>query len=227
MAKLRSGKNTHSDKIDRKKPKQCFKLKDLSIRLKKLSESEIESLLNPPKKYSLRNRRVEIKKPIVKRKIEESTTKTKQIATITSSVIWKNLTSSSNTLLPLHPTDIVLAKMGTFRPWPARVNSTYRVGNVVKCYVLFYGTMQIGSVLRSECVKVCDCNLYLSTAINEIKSKFKWSLDYDYLSATQDIQRSIAIIKLTQVQKFFLAVRDMERLCGVPNDVSMIKEPNI
>lgn len=222
MAKLRSGKNTHSDKIDKKKPKQSFKLKDLSIRIKKLSKSEIESLLNPPKNYSLRSGQVKNKKSIVKKKIEQSVTKTKQIATITSSVIWKNLTNSSDTLHPLHPTDIVLAKMGTFRPWPARVNSTYRVGNVIKCYVLFYGTMQIGSVLRSDCVKVCDCNVYLSTAVNEIKSKFKWFLDYEYLSATQDIQRSIAIIKLTQVQKFLLAVRDMERFYGVPNNLSMI-----
>lgn len=61
-------------------------------------------------------------------------------------------------------------------------------------------------------------------AIKEIKLKFKWSLDYENLSDTQDILRTVALIKLTQVQRFLLAVRDMERMQGIPYELSMVKD---
>lgn len=221
MAKLRSGKNTNCEKIKKSKPKQNFELKEFSIKLKKMTTSEINSLLNSPKKCLVRNRQQKnIETQIVKEKSPPLTT-TNTVSNVTANVIWKNITNRSELLFP---TEIVLAKMTGFRPWPARINSVYRVGNVLKCYVLFYGTMQIGSVLRSQCVKIRDCDRYLNSAVNEIKSKFKWSLNYEKISETQDIQRTIAIIKLTQVQKFLLAVRDMERMKGVPYSLSMVRD---
>lgn len=223
MAKLRSGKNTKCNankqsEQNKQKLKQSFKSKEFSIKLKKLRKSEIDSLLNPPKRYSLSTGRTR-NTANTKEKTMQSDRKTETISCITSNVIWKNITNGSGALSPL---DLVLAKMGASRPWPARINSVYRVGNVLKCYVLFFGTMQIGSVPRSQCVKVSDCDVYLINAIREIKSKFKWSLDYEKMSETQDIQRTIAIIKLTQVQKFLLALRDMERLQGVPYSLSIL-----
>lgn len=224
MAKLRSGKNTKfyankQSEQNKNKLKPSFKPKEFSVKLKKLSKSEIDCLLNPHKRYSLGNGRIQ-NTANEQNKTVQLNTKTKTISCITANVIWKNIANGSEALYPL---DLVLAKMGSSRPWPARINSIYRVGNVLKCYVLFFGTMQIGSVPRSQCVRVSDCHTYLINAIREIKSKFKWYLDYEKISATQDIQRTISIIKLTQVQQFLLALRDMERLQGVPYDLSMVK----
>lgn len=201
-----------------------FKLKELTIKLKKLSKNEIDCLLNPSKKYSFRIHELKnIHQDSVRNPTAplDTPTKTKTVSNIAASIIWKNITNRSETL---YLTELVLAKMANFRPWPARINSIYRVGNVLKCYVLFYGTMQIGSVPRSQCVRMSDCGFYLLNAIKEIKLKFKWSLDYEKLSDTQDIQRTVSLIKLTQVQRFLLAVRDMERIQGIPYELSMLKD---
>lgn len=128
MAKLRNGKNTNCEKIKKPKQEQIFKLKEFSIKLKKMTTSEIISLMNPPKKRLIRNRQ---KANIGTEIIEEKSpplTGTNTVSNVTASVIWKNITNRSEIL---YPTEIVLAKMTSFRPWPARINSVYRVGNVL------------------------------------------------------------------------------------------------
>lgn len=222
MVVTRSGKKTTLETVkilNKKNEKQKFKLRELTIRLKKLSPDELKSLMFPAKRYNLRvnSSKNEQRKTVVE------PSKSKRIAVISrSNFVWNLITSRTNESYQLYPSEIVLAKMNNFRPWPARVNSVYKVGSVTKC-VFFYGTFQIGSVLKSQCVKISDSEEYLSHAVHEIKQKYKWEMNYDFLADTNDDQRVIAIAKLTQVQKFFLAIRDIEREKKVPYDLSMVK----
>lgn len=117
--------------------------------------------------------------------------------------IWEKLTAQQYLL---GPGVTVLAKMNSFGPWPARVNTIYKVGDVLKCYVLFYGTFQIGSVLKNQCVNIRDCDSYLLHAVDQIKQTYKWELNYDKIAESVDNERSKQITKLTQVQKFLLAI---------------------
>lgn len=227
MAVLRSGKITRSNinaKKNRSRLTHKYNLKEFHIKVKRLSEHEIK-LLTRPKKNNLRHRQtlnipIESKNSIsIEKSLQPLSTKgLKKVAT--SKIIWQQLTSHHYEFVP---TELVLAKMNNFRPWPAKINSVYKVGNVFKCCVLFYGTFQIGSVLKSECVKISDCHLYLHHAVREIKERFKWDLDYEQISKTEESDRFVAIFKLTQAQKFLLSVRDIEHIQKVPLISSMIQ----
>lgn len=135
-----------------------------------------------------------------------------------SNRIWSDLISREYNLAP---GVLVLAKMNGFRPWPARVNTVYKVGNDIKCFVLFYGTFQIGSVAKSQCVCIHDCALYLSHAVIEIKNKYKWKLNYDEIAKIDENNRAKTIVKLIQVQTFLLAIRDIEVLRKIPIEASI------
>lgn len=113
--------------------------------------------------------------------------------------------------------------MSKYRPWPARINTIYKVGDIVKCFVSFFGTLQIGSVLKKDCVSFSQCDLYLSSTIGEIKKKYKWVKDYDRIAESSDLQRAQELAKLTQIQKFILALREIEKLHKIPLDRSMVK----
>lgn len=91
----------------------------------------------------------------------------------------------------------------------------------MQCF--FYGTMQIGSVLKSQCAKISDCDVFLFHTINDIKKKNRWDLDYESLTKTSDLERASALVNLTQVQKFLLALRDVECLQKIPYNHSIIK----
>lgn len=179
MAVLRSGKVTKSRakiKKSRNGIIQKSNLKECSIKVQKLSQHEINSFLQP-KKYNLRDRAEKItvqstSQPVEKGLQSVHTTSLKKVAT--SQVIWHQLT---NRQYEFHPTEIVLAKMNKYRPWPAKINSVYKVKNVIKCCVLFFGTFQLGSVLKSDCVKIGDCDFYLLHAVREIKEKYNWNLN--------------------------------------------------
>lgn len=146
----------------------------------------------------------------------------KEIAIVSqSNAIWNQLISQQYTL---GPGVIVLAKMNSYKPWPARINSVYKMGDIYKCYVLFFGTFQIGSVLRSSCVPVGNCDLYLLHAVRDIKKRYKWDIDYDKIAKTDDdTERAVALLKLTQNQKFLLAIRDIEHLNNIPYERSIIQ----
>lgn len=196
--------------------------RDITIKLNRLSKSEIE-LHTKPKAVNKYNLRLRTEKPHTEHKTSvRGSTSNKIVAVSTANVIWNELVSC-NEKKAIYPSEIVLARMNTFRPWPARVNSIYKLGNVTKCYVLFFGTMQIGSVLKSQCVKLSECDQFLFHTVREIKAKFRWNLDYESLSKTDDIERAVSIQKLTQVQKLFLALRDIERLRCVPYSISMVR----
>lgn len=226
MAVLRSGKNTvfkkNEPKVKRNKStlKQSYKLREFSIKLKRISDTELQKYMQPKAtRYHLRHRTAD--KNSSSKSIIQSNPNNKTVAVVsTSNVIWRDLINGSHVF---RPTDIVLAKMGNFRPWPARINSVYKVGNVVKCYVLFYGTLQIGSVLQNHCVRVSECDLYIFHAVDEIKKKYNWRLDFELLSKTDGTERAIALLKLTQVQKFLLALRDIENLRQVPYELSIVR----
>lgn len=225
MAVLRSGKVTKSRakiKKSRNGIIQKYNLKECSIKVQKLSQHEINSFLQP-KKYNLRDRAEKItvqstSQPVEKGLQSVHTTSLKKVAT--SQVIWHQLT---NRQYEFHPTEIVLAKMNKYRPWPAKINSVYKVGNVIKCCVLFFGTFQLGSVLKSDCVKIGDCDLYLLHAVREIKEKYNWNLNYDKITKTEETERVLALSKLTQVQTFLLSIRDVEHIQKVPYDRSLIQ----
>lgn len=224
MAVLRSGKNTIIKKKEIKiqKINRKYKLKEFEIKLVRLRQCEIQKYLqsSSSSKYNLRQRTIRTNTPELNTQVQINA-KERQVANIQkSNVIWRNLIKQT---YELRPTDIVIAKMGSFRPWPARINSIYKVGNVLKCYVLFYGTHQIGSVPKHQCVKICSCDLLLFHTIDEIKKKYNWELDYEKLSNTEDVERALVLQKLTQVQKYLLAVRDVERLRQIPFDLSMLQ----
>lgn len=233
MAVLRSGKITRVNTQTRNRNRNAhkYRLKEFNIEVKRLSENEIR-LLSRPKKYNLRFRVEKIAtntrdNPLqlsntgeknVENQMQRVPTHLKTIAT--SKIIWNEL---SNRHYEFHPTELVLARMNTFRPWPAKINSVYKVGNVFKCCVLFFGTYQLGSVLKSECVKFNDSHLYLLHSVREIKQKFKWNLDYEQLSKTGEKDRICALSKLTQVLKFFLSIRDIEQTQNIPYEHSIIQ----
>lgn len=223
MVVTRSGKKTtFLKKI--KKPNKEIKLKELTIRLKRFSPDELQSLSKTSnKRYNLRSRNAQAKsvQSLQTNRVVEQPVKSRQIANFSvSNSIWNTLTNTYQ----FNAMDIVLAKMASFRPWPCRINSVYKVGNITKCFVLFYGTFQIGSVLKSQYVNISVCDQYLFHTVKEIKSKYKWDcVDYESISKSDDIQRGIALVKLTQIQKFFLAIRDIEREKKVPYDLSMVR----
>lgn len=223
MVVTRSGRKTNFIKKEKKTIRKKPKLRELTIRLKRFSPDELQSLLKmPEKKYHLRPRNAQARQVQKQQtsRISEPVKSRKIVNISASNAIWNSLTDETH---QFYPSDIVLAKMGNFRPWPARINSIYKVGTVVKCYVLFYGTFQIGSVLKSQCVKLSVCDQYLFHTVKEIKSKFKWDrVDYESISKSDDAQRASALVKLTQIQKLFLAIRDIEREKKVPYNRSMV-----
>lgn len=135
MAVLRSGKNTIRK---RNKSQHCIKqrnkivLREFSIKLINLTPSEIQKhlssslykspLLNTKKSsaraYNLRQKKNNTNntiKPItpIKPNLEN------RVAILNkSNVIWRELTSKRTN--ELQRMDIVLAKMGNFRPWPTQ-----------------------------------------------------------------------------------------------------------
>lgn len=202
MAVLRSGKNTKDSTrclIKKRKNKRFndmflqYGIKECSVKLNRINTSNLKSL-----------------KPINNKKI---------VTIYQPNVIWNELITHSYVL---GPGAIVLAKMIKYRPWPARINTMYKVGDIYKCYVLFYGTYQIGSVLMSQCVSFSSCSFYLSLELKQLKVKFKWNIDYEKIAELNNDDRAYKIIKLTQVQKFFLAIRDVERIHGIEYSQSMI-----
>lgn len=211
MAVLRSGKVTNFEKRNEKKSINKFKKPNIVIKIHRLTKSEIEK---------------EIKKSVAsgskqKAKFVKNTLKVANKKKLsTPNEIWNNLINHEYIL---GPGIFVLAKMNEYRPWPARINSIYKVGDAVKCYVSFYGTFQIGSVLRNQCVPFHVAYDFLFESVKEIKSKFKWELDYERISQTQDEERAKALVKLTQAQKFLVSVRDMERIQKIPYEISLTR----
>lgn len=225
MAVLRSGKITkHVNKsIKKSKLKKIFLefgIKDCVVKIDRMNNSKSQKM-KICQRYALRSH-----KNIDSTSLPLVTMNEKKISIASkSNIIWKELTTREYVLFP---GAIVLAKMNKFRPWPARVNTIYRVGNALKCFVLFYGTLQIGSVLTKECVSISDCDSYLLHVVNELKAKYKWKIDYDEISESNENDRIQKVVKLTQTQKKFLALRDIqvlvEKLHKVPYEKSVIRE---
>lgn len=213
MVVLRSGKHVRLSQkyLTKSKQKKLFKkysIKECSIKLHRINVSQQNKKLNKYNLRSAKNLTSVIAIPVREKKVAIS---------FESNTIWNSLVGHEYLLAP---SVIVLAKMNNYRPWPARINTIYKVGNQMKCFVLFYGTFQIGSVLKEQCVSVENCGIYLAQAVAEIKLKFKWKLNYDEISKCES-NRAEKIAKLTQVQKFLLAVRDVERLNNVPLELSL------
>lgn len=174
MAILRSGKITKIVKNPKRKPKKnvkIYNLKSARIVLKKLSVDEINSLCNP--RYNFRSRAV--KSPVIEQRAVVAKTKRNenhQTIQLVSSNMWKDLLNKNNSIL--RSGVYVMAKMESYRPWPARINSIYSVNKELKCFVMFFGTFQIGSVSMKNCVCFSDCGEYLLNEINQLKAKYKW-----------------------------------------------------
>lgn len=81
-------------------------------------------------------------------------------------------------------------------------------------------------MLKKDCVPIGDCNLYLSRVVKDIQSKNNWRKDYDKISESTDIERAYELLKFIQIQKFLLAVRDVEKLKNIPYEQSMTNNLN-
>lgn len=187
--------------------KSCF------IQLKRLNQIELDEIMKP--RYNLRTRNkknLDMIKPVKKNN-------TKLVRMSNSNKIWLDLSAKH---YKHHIGSIVLAKMNCYRPWPAKINSIYSVNRVVKVFVFFYGTEQIGSVSEVDCIPFSEAKEYLFHALNEIKEKYKWKIDYDKILCSSDLQRATSISKLTLVQKFLLSLREVEKIHHIPISSSML-----
>lgn len=196
---------------------EVLKTQKFKIIVHRITNEEIASLSTLKfSRYELRNRNIlpKCEKP-VKPKNEN-----RKVAIVSqSNKIWSDLTKVDYNLMPgVH----VLAKMSCFQPWPARINSVYIVNNEIKCYVFFYGTDQIGSVLKKNCVPFIECTQYIFNVLKDIKIKNKWQLDYQQLSQLNDHDKTKAIAKLTRIQQFLLSLRELEALYDVPYKDSIV-----
>lgn len=140
MAVLRNGKNTRiaNQKNERRsKTKDLFKkykLKECVVQLSRLNTHQI----NSGRRYNLRSQSNSQSKPSDNKIITIKSKK--QVAVVSNvNIIWNGLISRQYVMCP---GVIVLAKMSNYKPWPARINTIYKVGDVLKCFVLFYGTFQ-------------------------------------------------------------------------------------
>lgn len=236
MAVLRNGKltNIQNNKVVRKRRNaKNAKLNDLLTQYKiqhcvvKLNKIDVNKLnarsheisqFDDTSSYSLRPRiNRDVCLTVNKTNEKRNSSKAKQIAKMSyTNIIWNEI---SNREYILGPGVIVLAKMNSYKPWPARINTLYKMGEINKCYVFFFGTFQIGS----SCVPVGECDLYLLHAVREIKKRYKWNIDYDKIAKSGDTKRAQALLKLTQNQKFLLALRDIEHLNNIPYEQSVIQ----
>lgn len=197
---------------------KVIKVKKFKIIIHRLTNEEIANLSTLKfSRYELRNRNVLPKCDLKTVKPKNENRKVTIISQ--SNKIWSDLTKLEYNLMPgVH----VLAKMSCFQPWPARINSVYIVNNEIKCYVLFYGTDQIGSVLKKNCVPFNECGQYTLSVLKDIKRKNKWQLDYQQITQLNDHDKPKAIAKLTRVQQFLLSLRELEILCHIPYEDSIV-----
>lgn len=219
MAVLRSGKITS---IRNRKSKDLLKklnIKECRVKLDRINAHQIVSYRASGYNLRSRSKLCSLDK-VIKSPVSVNNGK-KQIAHKNhENVIWNEMISREYVL---GPGVIVMAKMNKYRPWPARINTIYKVGDVVKCFVSFYGTLQIGSVLKKHCVCFSQCDLYLSSAVSEIKRRFKWEKNYDKIAESSDSQRAHELVKLTQIQQFLLGIREVEKLHNIPYEHSITK----
>lgn len=222
MAVLRFGKKTifSSNNHSRKRKN---KVKSLRIVIKKLTSDEIKTLCNltqaPSSRYNLRATKnvVSVASVAIRKKSEND--KPMQLAVKNS--MWDDLclkVKGDN----LQSGFTILAKMRSYRPWPARINSMYTVNGELKCFVLFYGTHQIGSVSIADCVQFSHCGEYLFQELENIKAKYKWKKNYDALAQTVDLERTKVIAGLTLIQQFLLGIRDVEKGMKLPYVNSLV-----
>lgn len=167
-SKIRQTKNTKkinvnnaSQKIMKKKAHP--KTKSLQIILQRLSKEEITKLTSEikqpfKKEYDLRRRNIPVQCDKIKIK-NPSKCVAKKDQLIPISTLFNRCKKDSTKQIEIN--QIVLAKMATYSPWPAKIVQI--MNNKAK--VFFFGTNQHGQVKVNECVAVEKCGLVISRLI--------------------------------------------------------------
>lgn len=146
MAILRSGKHTRivQKTITKSKTKKLFKkyaIKDCFINLERINSDQN---VKPKKRirYNLRSNKNVDETPLAIVPVKEK----KLVIVCESNRIWNELICREYLLAP---GVIVLAKMNKFRPWPARINTIYRVGDVLKEPQNYFSLWMKNTFMRS------------------------------------------------------------------------------
>lgn len=162
--------------------------------------------------YNLRARkeRIEVKN-IRKKKVNEIRT----VCTVkNANKLWKDLTDLDQRV---HINDIVLAKMATFKPWPAKIINIYsKLNNMRAAWVEFLGTFQVGEVNVSQCVPISMCSELLRSYCQGKQKSFE-------ILQRIDIDRNEFLKKLTKQQIYLQAIRDAEVSIELPFELSFLK----
>lgn len=120
-----------------------------------------------PKKYNLRKKESSekaVKEPTIKKNI---VTIAKRDASLSVTALFNicKRKSFSNLLVG----EIVLAKMRSYSPWPAKIMKI----NAKKANVYFFGTNNHGDVNLSECVPVSECGAVISKLLDSKQADYR------------------------------------------------------
>lgn len=151
------------------KKREYPKTKSLRISLQRLSKEEIIRLTSEvekplKKEYNLRQRNpVECDKIKVKK---SNTCIAKKDQLVSINTLFNRCKKDSTKQIQIN--QIVLAKMATYSPWPAKVIEI--INNKAK--VFFFGTNQHGQVKLNDCVAVEKCGLLISRLVTSKQANY-------------------------------------------------------
>lgn len=132
-----------------------------------------------------------------------------------SEKIWRQLIANE---IEVNINDIVCARMMGFKPWPARVVNVYKKSKGLQAaWVEFFGTFQVGEVLRSNCVPFLLCNSLLMSYCSGEQKRFT-------LLNNLDDDREDFMKNLTKKQQFIQAIRDAEVFVKLPVELSILND---
>lgn len=196
-----------------------FRAKRVKVVIKLLSIDELNELTKSIEFPStLHNKAAVIRKELDSTKqVQNKCTKSAigEFISQSSQKIWSQLIAGGS---KVHINDIVCARMLGFKPWPARVVNIYpKSKGIEAAWVEFFGTFQIGEVLRSNCIPFDSCRDLL---LSYCKGKQKGFVPLN----TLDENREIFISKLTKKQQFIQAIRDAEIYVKFPIEFSILNK---
>lgn len=148
-------KQTKINKKSKKKIVNNIKVRDIVIKLERLTQQQIKEMTEPKKrtieqqngKYELRKRTEKKTEQKVNKKATKTTAITKS-STQSVAVLWAAAKKEQKQQQPLAVKTIILAKMRSYSPWPAKLVSIEKK----RAQVYFFGTDNHGSVDKDDIV---------------------------------------------------------------------------
>lgn len=150
------------------KKKQTFTCKPMRVLIKRLTIDELKELtsVKPVKEYNLR-----IRKPTQNEEKKSKITNDKRIVKkdriVPISTLFEICKKKESSI---EKNQIVLAKMSTYSPWPAKV---IEIINDKKVKVFFFGTSNHGFVNLIDCVDVRSCGPVICRLLNSKQTSYK------------------------------------------------------